>query len=53
MMVDYTTAIRGTNLTNMGRKSVRVESIATYKEGLIVADFARVPRMQCGSWPAL
>lgn len=53
MKVEHTTTITGTNLTNMGRKSVRVESLATYKEGLIVADFAQVPKKQCGSWPAL
>lgn len=35
-----------------GRKSVRIESTATYNHGLIIADFSHLPKAQCGTWPA-
>ncbi|KAH8671027.1 concanavalin A-like lectin/glucanase domain-containing protein, partial [Xylariales sp. PMI_506] len=35
-----------------GRKSVRVESLNTYNQGLFIADFAHLPKPACGSWPA-
>ncbi|KAF2000239.1 glycoside hydrolase family 16 protein [Amniculicola lignicola CBS 123094] len=35
-----------------GRKSVRLESKRVYNRGLIIADFARIPGSNCGSWPA-
>lgn len=59
MQVEHQTVIRGPNglpdgnLTGLGRKSIRIESIKSYAEGLIVADFSHFPEPQCGSWPAL
>lgn len=35
-----------------GRKSVRVQSKATYNQVLVVTDIAHVPGSACGSWPA-
>jgi hypothetical protein len=35
-----------------GRKSVRVQSKASYNRALIIADFAHVPGSSCGTWPA-
>lgn len=35
-----------------GRKSVRVEAKDNFTLGLIVADFAHLPAVGCGLWPA-
>ncbi|KAF4584126.1 glycoside hydrolase family 16 protein [Ophiocordyceps camponoti-floridani] len=35
-----------------GRDSVRIESKASYNRGLLIARFHRLPRMNCGMWPA-
>lgn len=35
-----------------GRKSVRLESKASYDQGLIVLDLAHMPGSTCGTWPA-
>ncbi|KAF2669788.1 hypothetical protein BT63DRAFT_453973 [Microthyrium microscopicum] len=35
-----------------GRKSIRLESQATYTKGLFIADIAHMPGSACGSWPA-
>ena len=35
-----------------GRMSVRLESKASYDQGLIVLDLAHMPGTQCGTWPA-
>ncbi|EFX04311.1 GPI anchored peptidase m48 [Grosmannia clavigera kw1407] len=35
-----------------GRKSVRVEGSYSFTHGLIVADFAHLPALKCGLWPA-
>lgn len=50
--VDDATVLRG-NLSGAGRRSVRLESVASYREGLIVADFSHLPQRRCGAWPAL
>lgn len=34
------------------RKSVRLESTATYNTGLFIAKFSHFPKPVCGSWPA-
>lgn len=52
LKVDDTTKIHG-NLTGQGRRSVRLESVASYAEGLVVADFSHLPQPKCGAWPAL
>lgn len=52
LKVDDATVLRG-NLSGLGRRSVRLESVASYREGLIVADFSYLPQRRCGSWPAL
>ncbi|EEP81826.1 predicted protein [Uncinocarpus reesii 1704] len=39
-------------VTNLGRKSVRVETKANFKHGLIVADIKHMPGSICGVWPA-
>lgn len=53
MRVDTETVYSGRNLSGLGRASVRVESVASYGEGLIVGDFTHLPPPQCGIWPAL
>ena len=35
-----------------GRMSVRLESKATYDQGLIILDLAHMPGSTCGTWPA-
>lgn len=35
-----------------GRKSVRLESTASYNTGLFVAKFSHFPKPICGAWPA-
>lgn len=35
-----------------GRPSVRIESKASYKQVLVVGDFAHMPGSTCGAWPA-
>ena len=35
-----------------GRKSVRLESTATYNNGLFIAKFSHFPKPVCGAWPA-
>jgi hypothetical protein len=35
-----------------GRKSVRIESIPTFSQGLLVADIEHMPTSICGAWPA-
>lgn len=35
-----------------GRKSVRVQSKASYNKALVIADIAHAPGSACGSWPA-
>ena len=35
-----------------GRMSVRLESKASYDQGLIVLDLAHMPGSTCGTWPA-
>jgi hypothetical protein len=36
-----------------GRKSVRLEGVRTFDNGLIIADFDHLPAQACGQWPAL
>lgn len=50
IMVDYKTVIE--DPLGYGRKSVRIESTATYNHGLVIADFSHLPKAQCGTWPA-
>lgn len=50
IMVDYTTVIK--DPLGYGRKSVRIESTATYNHGLVITDFSHLPKAQCGTWPA-
>lgn len=50
IMVDYTTVIE--DPLGYGRKSVRIESTATYNHGLVITDFSHLPKAQCGTWPA-
>jgi hypothetical protein len=38
--------------TTTGRASVRIESKATYNQGLLIADISHMPASVCGSWPA-
>ncbi|CAG7949109.1 unnamed protein product [Penicillium nalgiovense] len=38
--------------TRPGRQSVRLESTATYKHGLVILDLAHMPSSTCGTWPA-
>ncbi|KAK5096115.1 hypothetical protein LTS08_007721 [Lithohypha guttulata] len=38
--------------TGRGRNSIRLESINSYKYGLIILDLAHMPGSVCGSWPA-
>jgi beta-glucanase (GH16 family) len=35
-----------------GRKSIRLESKATYTKGLFIADIKHMPGGACGAWPA-
>lgn len=35
-----------------GRHSVRIESKASYNQGLVIGDFAHMPGSTCGAWPA-
>lgn len=35
-----------------GRNSVRLESTATYNNGLFIAKFSHFPKPVCGAWPA-
>ena len=46
MGVDYTTK------DPAGRASVRLESKATFNQGLLVVDVNHMPDSTCGSWPA-
>ncbi|KAK5987219.1 putative endo-1,3(4)-beta-glucanase [Cladobotryum mycophilum] len=48
--VDHTTVLRGPGYP--GRNSVRLESKASYKRGLIVARFTHLPFNRCGTWPS-
>lgn len=50
IMVDYATVIE--DPLGYGRKSVRIESTATYNHGLVITDFSHLPKAQCGTWPA-
>lgn len=50
IMVDYATVID--DPLGYGRKSVRIESTATYNHGLVITDFSHLPKTQCGTWPA-
>jgi hypothetical protein len=36
-----------------GRKSIRLEGVQTFDNGLIIADFEHLPSGGCGQWPAL
>ena len=47
--VDHTSTISG---DGVGRKSVRIESIPTFTQGLLVADIEHMPKSICGAWPA-
>ncbi|CAK7224917.1 hypothetical protein SEUCBS140593_005726 [Sporothrix eucalyptigena] len=63
--VDHTTVLNLTSSANTtgpfgvsvsgagGRRSLRLESRATFSRGLLVADLAHMPGNQCGVWPAL
>ncbi|POS75235.1 beta-1,3-endoglucanase [Diaporthe helianthi] len=50
IMVDYKTVID--DPLGYGRKSVRIESTASYNHSLVIADFWHLPKAQCGTWPA-
>jgi hypothetical protein len=40
------------NVAPGGRQSLRLESVDTYTEVLVIADFSHLPNAVCGSWPA-
>ncbi|OXV11258.1 hypothetical protein Egran_00985 [Elaphomyces granulatus] len=46
--VDYMSTLGG---GNNGRKSVRIESIPAFTQGLLVADIEHMPGSVCGAWP--
>ncbi|CAK7213826.1 hypothetical protein SBRCBS47491_001938 [Sporothrix bragantina] len=46
-----TAPLKSTSLS--GRRSLRLESRATFSRGLLVTDLAHMPAGQCGVWPAL
>ncbi|PNP53077.1 hypothetical protein THARTR1_06287 [Trichoderma harzianum] len=48
--VDTKTVLKGSGFP--GRNSIRLESKASYKHGLIVARFSHLPTNKCGSWPS-
>lgn len=48
--VDHQTVLKGSGFA--GRNSIRLESTASYKHGLIVARFSHLPANKCGSWPS-
>ncbi|KAL7814685.1 glycoside hydrolase family 16 protein [Trichoderma aethiopicum] len=48
--VDHSTVLKGAGFP--GRNSLRLESKASYKHGLIVARFTHLPANRCGSWPS-
>jgi hypothetical protein len=51
--VDNSTVLKiSSSGTKAGRKSVRLESLRTFDQGILVADFAHVPSGVCGTWPA-
>lgn len=50
IMADYKSLIDDPR--GYGRKSVRIESTASYNHSLVIADFWHLPRVQCGTWPA-
>jgi len=50
MRVDNTTVI--SNSSDVGRRSVRIKSLAQYTEHLAVFDIRHLP-VGCGTWPAL
>ncbi|KAK6064572.1 beta-endoglucanase [Seiridium cupressi] len=35
-----------------GRKSVRLEGLTTYSQGLFITDFSHLPKPTCGAWPS-
>jgi hypothetical protein len=43
----------GSSKTRHGRDSVRLESKATYGNGLLIADIEHMPGTACGVWPSL
>jgi hypothetical protein len=47
--VDHTSTLGD---DDVGRKSVRIESIPTFTQGLLVADIEHMPASVCGAWPA-
>jgi hypothetical protein len=47
--VDYTSILSD---NDNGRMSVRIESISTFTQGLLVADIEHMPGSVCGAWPA-
>jgi hypothetical protein len=47
--VDYTSTLSD---NDNGRMSVRIESISTFTQGLLVADIEHMPGSVCGAWPA-
>ncbi|KUI67187.1 hypothetical protein VM1G_02968 [Cytospora mali] len=48
--VEANTAI--SDPTGYGRKSVKIQSHATYNHGLFITDFSHLPPPLCGVWPA-
>ncbi|KAF1838567.1 hypothetical protein BDW02DRAFT_390966 [Decorospora gaudefroyi] len=38
--------------SDTGRKSVRLEGVETFDNGLVIADFDHLPSGGCGQWPA-
>nr|ARV79861.1 GH family 16 beta-1,3-glucosyltransferase [Paecilomyces sp. 'thermophila'] len=47
--VDHTNTL---SLTDIGRKSVRLESTDKIDHGLVIADIKHMPGSICGAWPA-
>lgn len=47
--VDHTNTL---SLTDIGRKSVRLESKTKMDHGLLIADIKHMPGSVCGAWPA-
>jgi hypothetical protein len=47
--VDHTSTLSD---DDKGRKSVRIESKATFTQGLLVADIEHMPDGVCGAWPS-
>ncbi|OKL60793.1 hypothetical protein UA08_03175 [Talaromyces atroroseus] len=50
--VDNSTVLNVSSSATTGRRSVRLESLHTFDQGILITDFAHVPSGVCGAWPA-